>query len=92
MKLQDALFNWLQIALVAEGRPDDRSARDTEQFFAEILREDHGLDHFEIIKKDETMIHVRYGNQESSKIQMFERQIAEQLLIDINSNPKYNAQ
>lgn len=91
MKLQDALFNWLQMALVVEGRPDDRSAHDTESFFAEILREDHGLEYFEILAKDDTMIHVRYGNKESSKTQMFDRQSAEQLLIDINSNPKYNS-
>lgn len=91
MKLQDALFNWLQMALVVEGRPDDRSAHETEAFFAEILREDHQLDHFEIISKDEEMIHVRYGNQETSHTQTFERLLAEQLLHDINSNPKYNS-
>ncbi|SFJ05522.1 hypothetical protein [Thermoflavimicrobium dichotomicum] len=41
MQLKDALFNWLQIQIVWDARPSDRSARDTVLFFEEILREDH---------------------------------------------------
>ena len=37
MKLTDALFNWLQIRIVGDARPRDRSARDTVQFFEQIL-------------------------------------------------------
>jgi len=91
MKLQDALFNWLQMAIVVEGRPDDRSAHDTLAFFREILLQDHQIDQVEIASRDLTMIHVRYSNAEGSKIQMFDRERAEQLLHDINSNPKYNS-
>lgn len=90
MKLQDALYNWLQMALVVEGRPDDRSAHDTLQFFREILSQDHGIEQVEIAMRDETMIHVRYSSSEGSKVQLFNRETAEQLLHDINSNPKYN--
>lgn len=32
MKREDALFNWLQIQVVAEARPDDQSALDTAAF------------------------------------------------------------
>ena len=71
MRLHDALFNWLQMAIVVEGRPDDRLAHDTLNFFAEILAEDHQVDRVEIIKKDDTMIHVRYGNAEGTKVQAF---------------------
>ncbi|GFR37438.1 hypothetical protein PRECH8_07340 [Insulibacter thermoxylanivorax] len=91
MRLHDALFNWLQMAIVVEGRPDDRSAHDTLNFFAEILAEDHQVDRVEIIKKDDTMIHVRYGNAEGTKVQLFNREAAEQLLHEINANPKYNS-
>lgn len=60
MTLEDALFNWLQIRLVADARQEDKAARDTLAFFEEILRDDHGLKSFEIEKSDETMLHVRY--------------------------------
>ena len=33
MRLDDALFNWLQIQMVAEAGPDDRAAAETRDFF-----------------------------------------------------------
>ncbi|HTG71642.1 MAG TPA: hypothetical protein VL921_20450 [Candidatus Udaeobacter sp.] len=90
MKFEDALFNWLQIKLVADARQDDQAAIDTLAFFAQILTEDHGLSSFVIIKTDETMIHVKYEKDGRSKLQLFPRDRGEQLLADIESNPKYN--
>ncbi|RCW46514.1 hypothetical protein [Paenibacillus prosopidis] len=90
MKLEDALFNWLQIRVVADARPDDQAALDTLEFFAQILTEDHGLTGFTIIKTDETMIHVKYEKDGRSKLQLYPREPGEQLLTDIESNPKYN--
>lgn len=90
MKMEDALFNWLQIQIVANARPEDRAAVDTLAFFEQVLREDHGLTSFEITKTDETMIHVRYEKESSVKLQLFPREIGEGLLRDINDNPKYN--
>ncbi len=34
MNLQDTLFNWLQISIVAEARPEDGAARETKDFFS----------------------------------------------------------
>lgn len=90
MKLQDALFNWLQIQIVANARPDDRAALETCEFFADILTEDHGVSELNIDKTDDTMVHIRYVVDGQAKKQMFPREVAEQLLHDINSNPKYN--
>lgn len=90
MKLQDALFNWLQIRLVSDARPDDRAAGETVDFFAEILREDHQLQDVRIVRTDETMVHIRYVQDGKPKTQMYDREHAEQLLHDINDNPKYN--
>lgn len=90
MKLDDALFNWLQIHIVAEARPDDKAALDTERFFAQILKEDHQVERFEIVKTDDTMVHLRYEQDGRSKLQLYPREAAEQLLADIASNPKYN--
>jgi hypothetical protein len=90
MKLDDALFNWLQIKLVADARPSDEAAKETELFFREILTEDHGLDEFSVSHVDNTMCYVSFTKEDKKKTQMYDRQAAEQLLIDINSNPKYN--
>ncbi|NIK75891.1 hypothetical protein FHS15_000991 [Paenibacillus castaneae] len=90
MKLEDALFNWLQIKLVANARPDDGAAQDTVLFFAQILTEDHGLTEFAIAKTDNTMIHVTYEKDGRTKLQLYPRERCEQLLTDIEANPKYN--
>jgi hypothetical protein len=90
MKLEDALFNWLQIKLVADARQDDQAALDTLVFFEQILTEDHGLSSFVITKIDDTMIHLKYEKDGRSKLQLYPRELGEQLLTDIESNPKYN--
>ncbi|MBW7453684.1 hypothetical protein ACFOLF_06660 [Paenibacillus sepulcri] len=90
MRFEDALFNWLQIQLVAEGRPHDGAALDTRDFFLQILTEDHHVTQIVIDKVDDTMIHVRYEKEGRSKVQMIPREAGEQLLNDIKENPKYN--
>ncbi|TDF96708.1 hypothetical protein [Paenibacillus piri] len=89
MRLEDALFNWLQIKIVAEARRDDQAAEETQRFFEEILREDHTLTEFEATE-DETMVHIHYVVDGKRKRLMFDKESAGQLLEDINSNPKYN--
>lgn len=90
MRLQDALLNWLQIHLVAEARPDDQAAHETVRFFEQILREDHHLTDFQVDAEDETMLHVRYTLDGKTKRQMFDKEMAGQLLADINSDIKYH--
>ncbi|MEK3917439.1 hypothetical protein [Paenibacillus sp. FSL H7-0331] len=89
MRLEDALFNWLQIKIVAEARTDDMAAEETRLFFEEILRDDHGLTEF-TTSPDELRITISYELEGIRKTLMFDRELAEQLLTDINSNPKYN--
>ncbi len=89
MKLLDALFNWLQIKVVADARPDDRAAQETKSFFEEILADDH---HVEIVEvtSDQTMYSVRYReNKDLIKTQMYDRETVEQLLEAIENEPKY---
>ncbi|MFF2094348.1 hypothetical protein [Paenibacillus sp. NPDC058174] len=90
MRFEDALFNWLQIQIVADGRPDDNAAKETRDFFVQILTEDHGVTELLLLKTDETMVHVKYVREGRSKLQLYPRESAEQLLSDIRSNPKYN--
>lgn len=90
MKLQDALYNWLQMHIVAEARPADGAARETLDFFAVILQEDHGLTRFYVDGKDDDNIYVTYEQEQQLRKLPFDRETAEKLLDDINSNPKYN--
>jgi hypothetical protein len=88
--LQDALFNWLQIKVVSEARVDDHAAKDTLDFFEQILSEDHLLSDFQVTQTDETKYHVQYTQEGEIKQKQFDRERIDQLLTDINSNPKYN--
>jgi hypothetical protein len=90
LKLQDALFNWLQMKVVSEARVNDQAAKETMDFFEEILREDHLLSSFQVAETDETMYLLHYEKDGESKKQMFDRESADKLLDEINSNPKYN--
>jgi hypothetical protein len=90
VRVEDALFNWLQIKLVADGRPDDNAAKETLSFFEEILKEDHAMEFFGIGNVDDSMYHVTYTVEGKKKTQLFDRERADQLLVDIIANPKYN--
>jgi hypothetical protein len=90
MKLQDALFNWLQMKIVVDARPDDRAAIETRDFFEQILSEDHRMTRFEVIKSDGPFISIEYVVDDTVSEMKFPRETAEQLLHDINDNPKYN--
>lgn len=90
MRLEDALFNWLQIKLVAEGRPDDEAAKRTLEFFEEILRDDHGLQQVTVASMDSGLIEVTYEKDGEPFTRTYPREAGEALLQDIISNPKYN--
>ena len=90
MKLEDALFNWLQIKIVSDARPDDRAAEDTMMFFGKILEEDHNITGLTIVERKDTMIHICMEQDGEEQVKAFDREWAETLLKDINSNPKYN--
>ncbi|MBC8079753.1 MAG: hypothetical protein H7X86_05380 [Gorillibacterium sp.] len=88
MNLQDALFNWLQIKLITEARPDDGAAVETLAFFEEILHVDHGLEQVELAEIDANMVHIRYTVEGITKQHKFNRELAGKLLADIKSAPK----
>jgi hypothetical protein len=91
MVLQDALFNWLQMKIVSDARPEDGAAKETLDFFGIILSEDHHLSEIEAGVESETKLYIQYCLEGGESIKAtFDRERAEQLLTDINSNPKYN--
>lgn len=90
MKLADSLYNWLQIKLVADRRPDDPAARDTLEFFARLLAEEHGVDISRLAYDvEEAVIHVHYVQHGQPKRHMFSREAAEILLRHIENEPRY---
>ncbi|OAS13663.1 hypothetical protein [Paenibacillus oryzisoli] len=93
MKLGDAFFNWLQMHIVSQARPEDEAAKDTLDFFALILVEDHGVSNLEVLPIDDPMkIWIGYDHEGEYHKHCFDRESAEKLLDDINSNPIYNNQ
>lgn len=89
MKLSDALFNWLQIKVVAEARPEDQAAQDTYHFFSTLLHEDHAVE-IESIEKDESMYSISYIVDGKKRRQMFDREAVDVLLDNIENEPKFN--
>ncbi|MBN2908406.1 hypothetical protein JQC72_02570 [Polycladomyces sp. WAk] len=89
MQLMDALFNWLQIKVVWDARPADRSAKDTVEFFAQMLREDHGVEVTGVTLEGDHYL-VRFEKDGQTSEQRFEREAVEQLLSFIESEPKFN--
>jgi hypothetical protein len=89
MQLVDTIFNWLQIQVVYQTRPHDRSAKDTVLFFEKILQEDHGVEHIEKRLQNNDYI-VTYHQNGLAQTKLFPRVLAEKLLQDIISEPKYN--
>ncbi|MFS1513496.1 hypothetical protein VQL36_13790 [Chengkuizengella sp. SCS-71B] len=91
MNLQDAFFNWLQMKVVYKARPNDASALKTLEFFESILIEDHHLTNIDMcLSDDDLMYQVTYTQKDEVKTKKFDREIVDQLLEEINSNPKYN--
>lgn len=90
VNLVDNLFNWLQIKLVADRWPEDLAARDTVSFFADILKEDHGVDVSQLsYEVDGSFVHVIFVQEGKKKRQSFAREAAEKLLRDIEQEPRY---
>ncbi|MGG1553094.1 hypothetical protein [Paenibacillus ferrarius] len=93
MKEQDAFFNWLQMHIVAEARPDDGAAKETLDFFEMILTEDHGVSGLDVeIAEERDLVVIRYVQQGEAKSVQFDLESAAKLLEDIRSNPVYNNQ
>ncbi len=89
MKLQDALYNWLQIRVVADARPEDQSALATAAFFQEILTEDHRVSALEYGKEGDSYW-LRCVADGTEINQRYDAETVESLLEAIQNEPKYN--
>lgn len=89
MNLDDAIYNWLSIKLVAEAREDDLAAKDTYDFFSDILSEEHLVEEIEATKDDLWYI-VDYIIDGEKLQKQYPSKLIEALLLQIESEPKYN--
>mgnify|MGYP001165762413 CR=1 FL=1 len=89
MTQEDALFNWLQIQIVAEARPQDRSAQDTAAFFRQILQEDHQVEDLTYAREQEWYI-LSGRTGEEAWVKRYSAEAVEALLIAIESEPRFN--
>ncbi|SHE62653.1 hypothetical protein SAMN05444392_102118 [Seinonella peptonophila] len=91
IQLTNALFNWLQIQVVWNARPTDRSAKDTVSFFQDLLREDHEIDQLELeLDKEKRVYIISYLQKGEAHQQLFPQEEAEKLLQEIIREPRYN--
>lgn len=89
MKLNDAIYNWLQIKVVAEARPKDQAAQETYAFFSNILKEEYDLQ-IEKVEKDDTLYKVFYVYNGEEKLARFSCESVDYLLESIENEPKFN--
>ncbi|KMJ58487.1 hypothetical protein AB685_11425 [Bacillus sp. LL01] len=88
--LQDTLYNWLTIKVVAEARPDDKSAQDTRELFEGILLDDHKLANI-VVSKEDPMYYVEYDKDGERHKVRFPIELIDVMLEQIQNEPdKYH--
>ncbi|MEH6890397.1 hypothetical protein V7024_11880 [Bacillus sp. JJ864] len=85
--VQDALYNWLTIKIVAEARPYDEAAQETYMLFHNMLHEDHQLKHVTVEKKED-MYFVTYEREGEKKSVRFPLELIDCFLEQINRDPE----
>jgi hypothetical protein len=89
MKLVDALSNWLSIKKVYEERPHDLAAKDTFEFFSEILKEDHQVEIQSITMQGPFYI-VLFTADGVEKSERFFADMVDALYEGIQNEPRFN--
>jgi len=86
MTLFDALYNWLQLKIVSEARPDDEAAKISFEHVGDILGE-HQVKVTDV-KKDEMKYYITYEHEGAEKEHQVPVETAEILLQFIEQNPE----
>jgi hypothetical protein len=85
--LQDALYNWLTIYVVAEARPDDMAAQETASFFYGILRNDFQITELEVARDGEFYT-VRYERNGEKQAARFPVELIDVMLKQMEKDPE----
>ncbi|MGA4720403.1 hypothetical protein [Fictibacillus nanhaiensis] len=89
MQLVDALSNWLSIKKVHEERPHDLAAKETFEFFSEILTEDHHVNISAVTTSGPFYIVMYEVNGKENSEKFFIDSI-DALYEGIQSEPRFN--
>lgn len=84
--LQDNLYNWLSIKVVADFRKEDQSAQETADLFYNLLVADFGLQKIEVFK-DDSFYTVTYEQQGKLKKSTFPAELIEVMLDEMKAEP-----
>ncbi|MCC3357619.1 hypothetical protein [Bacillus sp. REN16] len=85
--LQDAIYNWLTIKIVAEARPDDKAAKDTCDLFEDILVNEFKFQDIDV-QKDDVMYFVKYTIDGEEKSARFPIELIEVMHDQIQEHPE----
>lgn len=89
MQLVDALSNWLSIKKVHEERPHDLAAKETFDFFGEILQEDHHINILSVTTSGPYYI-VLFEVDGLEKEEKFFIDVIDALYEGIQNEPRFN--
>jgi hypothetical protein len=85
--IQDALYNWLTIKIVADARPDDHAAIETYEMFEQILIKEHGASDLKIMK-DDIFYYVTYFHNDNEKKTRFPIELIDVMYNQIEQEPE----
>ncbi|WP_096154784.1 MULTISPECIES: hypothetical protein [Bacillus] len=85
--LQDTIYNWLTIKVVADVRKDDSAAQETETLFKSMLMEDHEITSIEFVK-EEPMYYVSYEQHGEMKKTRFPIELIDVMINQISEEPE----
>ncbi|MFZ3588095.1 hypothetical protein ACOI1C_02220 [Bacillus sp. DJP31] len=85
--LQDTLYNWLTIKIVADARKDDVSAQETTEMFYDILTKDLALRNIQVEKADQMYL-VHYIIGDESKSTKFPIELIDVMLQQMEAEPE----
>ncbi|OEF99291.1 hypothetical protein BHF71_09210 [Vulcanibacillus modesticaldus] len=83
--MEDAIYNWLQIAVVFEARPDDLAAKETMDIFRGMLSTKFQISSIRY-ERDPLMYTVIYEKDGKEEKKTFDRNLVEKLISDIENN------
>jgi hypothetical protein len=85
--LQDTLYNWLTIKVVADARPDDSAAKETFELFDDILKTEHQVSNIEV-EKDEVMYFITFEKDGEKKKARFAVELIDIMYDQIEQEPE----
>jgi hypothetical protein len=85
--VQDALYNWLTIKVIYDGRPSDEAAKETFEMFDSILKEDHKVSNVKVEVIDDYYL-ISFTQGEKERTTRFPSEMIDCFLEQVKVNPE----